>query len=151
MLNRLQGVFASLNSHDVKYIVIGGVAAVLHGVPRATLDLDILIESSSANARRLLDALLDSQLATAELITPDQLIANEITVFNDRVRIDVQTATPGIKFEEVWERRETMSFQGQPLFVLSAKDLIASKRAAGRSIDLEDADTLDELISKNDK
>ncbi len=146
MLNRLQGVFASLHFHEVKYVVIGGIAAVLHGVPRATLDLDILIEPTAANARNLLDAFLEAQLATAELITPDQLIENEITVFNDRVRIDVQTSTPGIKFEDVWPRRETMSFQGQPLFVLSAEDLIVSKRAAGRSIDLEDAEALDALI-----
>jgi len=34
MLNRLQGVFASLHRHNVKYVVIGGIAAVLHGVPR---------------------------------------------------------------------------------------------------------------------
>ena len=45
MLNRLQEVFASFQKHDVKYVVIGGVAAVLYGVPRATFDLDILIEA----------------------------------------------------------------------------------------------------------
>jgi predicted nucleotidyltransferase len=58
MLNRLQAVFASFQSHQVKYVVIGGIAAVLHGVPRATFDLDILIEASPDNVKRLLDALL---------------------------------------------------------------------------------------------
>ena len=42
MLNRLQGVFASLHSHDVRR-VIGGMAAILHGVPWATFDVDILV------------------------------------------------------------------------------------------------------------
>ena len=42
MLNRLQDVFRSFQRHDVKYVVIGGIAAILHGVPRATFDLDIL-------------------------------------------------------------------------------------------------------------
>jgi hypothetical protein len=42
MLNRLGEVFASFHKHQVKYLVIGGIAAVLHGVPRATFDLDIL-------------------------------------------------------------------------------------------------------------
>ena len=51
MLNRLQGVFASLHRHDVKYVVIGGIVAVLHGVPRATFDLDIMIEATSENAQ----------------------------------------------------------------------------------------------------
>ena len=38
MLNRLQGVFVSLHRHNVKYVIVGGIAAVLHGVPRATFD-----------------------------------------------------------------------------------------------------------------
>jgi len=38
MLNRLLGVFASFQKHKVRYLVIGGIAAVLHGVPRATFD-----------------------------------------------------------------------------------------------------------------
>ena len=44
MLNRLQDVFRSFQEHDVKYVVIGGIASILYGVPRATFDLDILIE-----------------------------------------------------------------------------------------------------------
>ena len=67
MLNRLQDVFRSFQQHDVRYVVIGGIAAVLHGVPRATFDLDILIEATPDNARRLLDALLDARLDTASL------------------------------------------------------------------------------------
>lgn len=51
MLNRLLDVFASFQKHNVRYLVIGGIAAVLHGVPRATFDLDILIEASPDNAR----------------------------------------------------------------------------------------------------
>ena len=54
MLNRLQDVFVSFQKHNVKYIVIGGIAAVLHGVPRATFDLEILIEATPDNAQRLL-------------------------------------------------------------------------------------------------
>ncbi len=47
MLNRLQGVFASSQSNNVRYVVIGGIAAVLHGVPRATFDLDLPDPASS--------------------------------------------------------------------------------------------------------
>ncbi len=42
MLQRLQGVFASLSSHDVQYLVIGGIAAVLHGVPVDVEDVQVL-------------------------------------------------------------------------------------------------------------
>jgi hypothetical protein len=54
MLNRLKDVFASFQKHDVRYVVIGGVAAILYGVPRATFDLDILMEPTPTNARHLL-------------------------------------------------------------------------------------------------
>lgn len=138
MLNQLRDVFKSLENHEVKYLVIGGIAAILHGVPRATFDLDIIIESNSSNAEKLLNALLDAKLATADLITVKKLLESEITIFEDRVRIDVQTSTPGIRFKQAWKNRKIMKYQGQNFFVLSREDLIASKLAAGRPVDLED-------------
>ncbi len=138
MLNLLKDVFSSLQRHKVRYIVIGGIAAVLHGVPRATFDLDILIEAKPENAKNLLEAFLEARLGTAAMTTPEELLSQEITIFKDRVRIDVQTSTPGLKFEEAWERRETMEYQKQKFYVASVEDLISSKRAAGRPVDLED-------------
>jgi hypothetical protein len=138
MLNRLREVFSSFQKHKVKYVVIGGIAAVLHGVPRATFALDILIDPTVENARRLLDALLEAKLGTAALINENDMLAHEITVFRDRVRIDVHTSTPGIQFDSVWDRREIMDYQGIDLYVVSKEDLISSKKAAGRPVDLED-------------
>ncbi|MDY6874725.1 MAG: DUF6036 family nucleotidyltransferase [Chloroflexota bacterium] len=112
MLNRLRDVFASFQKHEVKYVIIGGIAAVLHGVPRATFDLDILTETTPDNAQRLLDALVEANLGTASL-TSDELLAHEITIFKDRVRIDVQTVTQGLRFEDAWRNREMMEYQGQ--------------------------------------
>lgn len=146
MLSRLQGVFKSFHSHDVRYVVIGGIAAVLHGVPRATFDLDILIEASPENAGRLLSALDAAGLGTASLITVEELLANEITVFQDRIRIDVQTSTPGLAFADAWKRRMRMSYGEQTFYVVSREDLLAAKRAAGRPQDLEDARILDPAL-----
>ncbi|MGB2866284.1 MAG: nucleotidyltransferase family protein [Sedimentisphaerales bacterium] len=150
MLNRLQDVFRCFQKHKVKYLVIGGIASVLHGVPRATFDLDILIEATLENAKRLLDALMDAGLATASLTTHEEILAHEITIFKDKVRIDVQTSTPGASFEEAWKRREVMKYQGQEFLVISKADLISSKRAAGRDVDLEDVRLL-ELTEDLDK
>jgi len=144
MLNQLRDVFACFQKHDVRYLVIGGVAAVLYGVPRATFDLDILIEATRENAQRLLDALLEAKFGTAALTTADEVVAHEITVFKDRVRIDVQTRTPGIpSFDDAWRARETMEHGGQAFHVVSRDHLIASRRAAGRPVDLEDARLLE--------
>jgi len=108
-----------------------------------TLNLDILIEPTPDNAQRLLDSLLDAGLGTASLTNVKELLSNEITVFKDWVRIDVQTVTPGLNFQEAWEHRETMTFQGQIFYVLSKKDLISSKRASGCDVDLEDVRLLE--------
>ena len=143
MLNQLKGVFSSLQKHEVKYLVIGGLASILYGVPRATFDLDIIIEATPQNAERLLKALEDANLGTASLTTPEDVLAHEITVFKDYIRIDVQTLTPGISFGEAWQRRETMSHQKQIFYVASKQDIIASKQASGREIDLEDVRLLE--------
>ena len=143
MLNRLQNVFASLEKRQVKYVVIGGIAAVLHGVPRATFDLDILIEATPDNVRKLLDAFLEAKLGTASLVTVEEVLDREITIFEDRVRIDVQTETPGIDFNTAWQNKEIMQYRGREFFVLSKNDLISSQKAAGRRIDLEDVKLLE--------
>lgn len=131
MLDRYRDVFESLNAHDVRYLVIGGIAAIVHGVPRMTFDLDIVIEATRENAQRLLDAFLDARLGTAALITADDLLATEITVFKDRVRIDVQTTTPGITFAQAWARRDTIEHRGIKIPLACREDVIASKLAAG--------------------
>jgi len=138
MLDQLQSVFASFQKNDVKYLVIGGIAAVLYGVPRATFDLDVLIEPTKDNVERLLSAMIKAGLGTASLTNAEDVLSKEITIFTDRIRLDVQTSTPGISFEQAWQRRVTMNYRGQILEVISVGDLIASKTAAGRDVDLED-------------
>jgi hypothetical protein len=150
MLNRLKDVFGSFQKHEVRYIVIGGIASVLHGVPRATFDLDILIDATSENTQRLLDALLEAGMGTASLTNTEEILANEITVFKDRVRIDVQTSTPGLNFQDAWAHRNTLEYQGQQFYVASREDLISSKKAAGRAVDLDDVRLLELPMKKDD-
>ncbi|MCP5104696.1 MAG: hypothetical protein GY950_15030 [bacterium] len=70
-----------MKEHKVKYLVIGGIAAVLYGVPRATFDLDILIEATPQNVQKLLDALLQAGLFTASQTSISEVLATEVTVF----------------------------------------------------------------------
>ena len=148
MLNRLKDVFKSFQKHDLHYVVIGGVASVLYGVPRATFDMDILIEPTVENAQKLLAALEEAGFGTATITNAQDIIAHEITIFNDRIRIDVQTRTPGVSFKDAWLHRKTMTYQGQDFFILSKEDLINTKRAAGREIDLKDVNLLEETDSE---
>jgi uncharacterized nucleotidyltransferase DUF6036 len=150
MLDQLQTVFASFQKNDVKYVVIGGIAAVLYGVPRATFDLDILIEPTKENAQKLLDALSEVDFGTAQMTSAEEIIGTEITIFTDRIRLDVQTSTPGIMFEDAWRRRITMNYKGQEFEVVSFADLVQSKTAAGREVDLEDVRILTSAEEESD-
>lgn len=140
-----QAVFRSLSAHEVRYLVVGGVAAIVHGVPRTTFDLDLLIEANEPNARRLLAALEAAGLGSAALTSPEAVIAHEITVIKDRLRIDLLTTIPGIRFEDAWPHREIRAIEGVEYWIISRSDLVIAKRASGRPKDLEDAKALQDL------
>ena len=143
MLHQLRDVFASFQKHEVKYMIIGGIAAIPYGVPQATFDLHILIEATINNAQKLLDALIDAKFGIASMTSAQGLVKTEITIFEDRARIDVQTSTPGIDFERAWRNCQVMGYHGRELYVVLKEDLVASKRAAGRKVDLEDVRLLE--------
>jgi hypothetical protein len=76
--------------------------------------------------------------------------SHEITIFKDRVRIDVQTSMPGLSFQDAWAHRNTLEYHGQSFYIASREDLISSKKAVGRSVDLEDVRLLELPIKKDD-
>lgn len=90
-----------------------------------------------------MSALLAAGLGTAAPTVADGLLQHEVTIFRDVVQSDVQTRTPGIEFSEAWDRRTVVEYEGNSLCVLNCDDLIASKKAAGRKIDLEDVRLLE--------
>lgn len=139
MLALYRDVLKSLNSHRVKYVVIGGIAAIVQGVPRTTLDLDIFIDATEPNAARLLAALVDAGFGTATMTTAKNVASNNITIFKDWLRVDVHTNPSGITFATAWKNRRRRREDGYSVNLLSPADLIRSKRAAGRPHDLEDA------------
>ena len=57
MAGRVEWVLASLERAEVRYLVVGGVAVVLHGYLRTTIDLDIVLQWEQANVERALEAL----------------------------------------------------------------------------------------------
>jgi len=142
MLESHLSLYKSLNSHKVKYLVIGGVAVITYGVPRATLDLDLFIESTIPNVERCLKALKKAGFKTASLTSIGGILANELTVFEDYIRVDLFTQVKGLTFREAWRQRVRKNVQDIPVYFASAKDIIRSKKAAGRKVDLEDIKSL---------
>jgi predicted nucleotidyltransferase len=131
------------NDHNVKYLVIGGYAVVQYAEPRFTKDLDVLISTDAENAEAVFNALREFGAPLAGLTPKD--FSEEGFFFQigvSPIRVDVLMGIPGIRFDECWERREEVDFEGLKVIFISKQDLIASKRAAGRPQDLIDVDLL---------
>lgn len=136
---------AALNDNGVRYLIVGAHAVAFHARPRATKDLDILLDSAPKNARKALAALRDffagADLGyTVEDLTDPRWI---IQLGVAPVRIDLFSAMPGCpKFEAAWKNRVVASFGEVRAHYVGLDDLIRAKEAAGRAQDLADVNVL---------
>lgn len=136
-------LFAGLNAEGAEFLVIGGYALAAHGAPRFTKDLDLWIRATPENAQRVWRALdgFGAPLGNLEL----QDLHTPGVVFQIGIapnRIDVLTSADGVEFEAAWARRMEGQYDGHPVPILGKEDLIANKRAAGRTQDLADIEAL---------
>lgn len=143
----LLGVAAALHRDDVPYALCGGMAVVLHGHPRLTRDIDLLIRKPDLAAA-------GTALAKAGFTIPGGMIPfgrggpheRELIRFSKRVGDDLLTVDLLLLpefLEEVWRSRETFEIDGAPITAVSADGLIAMKRVAGRHQDLSDVEHLE--------
>jgi len=135
-------LYRSLKKEKVKYIIIGGVAAIAYGVPRTTNDIDIFIEPTAENCRRLLKAMNKAGLVTATLTTPLKVSKTDLTVINDFIRMDIMTKVKGLKFDDCWARRKIKKVNSVPVNFISLQDLILSKSKVARKSDKDDISLL---------
>jgi len=134
-----------LSRHRVKFLLIGAHALAAHGRVRATLDLDVFIEPSVANTRRLGAALAEFGFAAhgaraRELATADRMLR----LGNEPYRIDILNQISGVSFARAWKHRVRSELGGHTVHVLSLADFRANKLASGRAKDLLDLAILDE-------
>ena len=127
------------NAHRVEYLLVGAYALAVHGVPRATGDIDLWIWTKPDNAKRVWSALAEfgaplEQLAPADLET--QGIVFQIGIAPRR--IDILTSIDGVVFDDAWSRKIEVEIEGLTVPVLGRDDLIKNKRASGRPKDLAD-------------
>lgn len=138
----LIGLFVT---HHVRFLVVGAHAVAAHGRPRATLDLDLWVEPTRANATQVCAALTDfgfTELGKAvdEFATPQRMVA----LGRQPLRIHIMTSIDGVSFDVAWEGSVTARLGGYDLRFLGKEQLIQNKRAAGRPKDLLDIALLEE-------
>jgi hypothetical protein len=134
-------ILRALQDSSVQYLVVGAHSMAVHGVPRATGDLDLWVNPDEFNAKRVMDALrLFGAPIEAHGVTPEDFTV-EGTVYQMGLpprRIDVLTSISGVHFDHAWATRTEVVIDGMTIPFLGLKALAANKRAAGRDKDLVD-------------
>lgn len=156
-------IFAALERRQVRYLVVGGVAVVLHGYPRFTADLDLVIALDAPNVAAAMGALTAlgyrprAPVLAADFADPDkrrQWVRDKgLTVFSlwsdvhPATEVDLFVEEP-FPFDEAYARRVSVSLGTCGISVASIADVIALKRNAGRPKDAEDIQKLTEIMER---
>jgi hypothetical protein len=156
----LERVFAALEASGARYLVVGGVAVVLHGHLRFTADLDLAVALDRTNVDAVLGAVEGlgyrprAPVPLRAFADPDRradrVRTKETTVFSlwspdlPGTEIDLFVSDP-FPFEAAWSRRLRADLEGVVVSVAGLADLIEMKRGAGRPQDLEDVRALEAL------
>jgi len=137
-------MLSALSAEGVEHLLVGAYAMAVHGVPRATGDIDLWVRPSPENAEKVLRALARYGAPIAGLTVDD--LSRPGTVFQIGVapnRVDVLTAIDGVDFQEAWSRRITTEIEGMSVPVIGFDDLVRNKRATDRPRDRADAEELE--------
>jgi len=134
---------ASLNAAGVEYLVIGAYALAFHGAPRNTLDLDVYLHPTKANAVRFLAALERFGFGSLGLQADDLTVPDRILQLGRApVRIDVMTSISGVGWTAAWRGRAMGRYGRVRVPFLGRVQLMANKRSSGRAKDLGDVEAL---------
>ena len=164
MAFNLREIFKILADADARYVVVGGLAVVLHGHLRATADLDLVIGLDRENCAKAMDALASIGFRPrlpvamgdfADLAKREDWVENRnMLVFQlwDPNRpersVDVFVREP-MDFATLWTDAVVKDLDGVPIRVASIRHLIALKRIAGRRKDLDDIEALLQIAEES--
>lgn len=140
-------LLALLDAH-ARFLIVGAHALSVHGVPRATQDLDVWLDPSPDNAARVWAALAAFGAPLEELGVSVTDLSNEETVVQVGLppnRVDLLSGITGVaSFDEAWEGRTSHEVRGRAVPFIGRVALIANKRATGRLKDRADLQSLGE-------
>jgi hypothetical protein len=154
------GALRTLDRHGVRFVVIGGLGARLHGSPTVTNDTDVCYDRSPENLERLAAALMElhAQLRGADdevPFVPDAatIAAGDHFTFSTTAgNLDCLGTPAGVDgFTGLIERAQAYDVEGLRVPVASIEDLIRMKRAAGRAKDLIEIDVLRAVQEERDR
>lgn len=141
--NRDQADFLGLLTRNgVRALIVGAHALAFHAKPRYTKDLDIFVDASVENARRIITAIEQFGFGSLGITEADLAEHRVLQLGAPPNRIDIMTSIDGLTFEEAWEGRVEGTFAGEKVFFIGRTELIRNKAASRRPQDLADLDLL---------
>lgn len=138
--------FGLLNARHVEYVVVGAYALALHGAPRYTGDMDILVRPTADNAHRVVEAIAafgfpTDALSLEKVVDPRSVIQ----MGTPPVQLHIMSAIDGVAWDQIWQGRETAIISGLTIPFIGRQEFLQNKRAAGRAKDLADVEALTSL------
>jgi len=156
-------ILEALNRAGVRYVVVGGVAVVLHGYARLTADLDLAVDLEPGEAAKAIDTLVELGLVPIAPVDPSGfadpkvraawIAEKNMQVFSmrdprDPLRLVDLFVEHVIDFKQLWRRSELLDLAETTVRVASIPDLVAMKRKAGRPQDLADIEALEAILER---
>lgn len=142
----------ALVESGAEFMIVGAHALALHGVPRSTGDLDILVRPTTDNAELVIRALEAFGAPIKQHGVAQTDFAVEDNVYQLGLpprRIDLMTSLSGVDFDEAWSTRVVIEIDGMPIPFLGLDALRRNKKATGRDRDLLDIRLLDGIDSES--
>jgi hypothetical protein len=137
----------ALNNNEVEYILVGGYAVILHGHARVTGDLDIWVNQTAGNYKKLVAAFNEFKMPLFGMTEENFLNKKDFDVFSfgrSPVAIDIMTALHDFHFDECFAMASWFEDEGLRVRVIHINQLKEAKRMAGRPKDLNDLGHLPE-------
>lgn len=137
-------LFEFFNAHKVEYLLIGGYAVFAYGYVRNTSDIDVVVSDGVENAGRLMKALAEFGFGEDELrldlfTKPDSIVRMGV----EPMKIEILNYLKGVDFNDAYSRRRSVQVEDIKVDLIALPDLLANKKAVGRSKDLVDASELE--------
>lgn len=165
-MSLIEPILRALEEANVRYVVVGGLATVLHGYPRLTVDIDLVVDLAPEEAIKAIDVLSGLGLVPRVPVPASDFADREkretwirdknMRVFtmldpnNPMRQVDLFVESP-IPFDALWQRAEILSLRDTSVRVAAIEDIIAMKRTAARPQDLVDIEALQAIAAKRAK
>ena len=135
----------ALNDNNVDYILVGGYSVVLHGYSRTTGDMDIWVQRTKANYKKIVKAFQQFKMPMFDMTEENFLHHSTWDVFTfgkPPVSIDLMVKVKGLEFEGCYKIAQEYIDDGLKIRLIHINNLITAKKAAGRPKDIDDINNL---------